>query len=236
MKKLITTVIIALISVSAFCQTAQEVIDRYNQVSGFDNINLDKGSVMMDLSMDTPMGKMPMQLIKAPGNKYRIEMTTSGQEILIVADGKFGWVKVGGQVQPLPMDQLAQFTSQGDMASSLKMDNQNFDYTLVGQTDTQIELKGTPKESVKKIGLKESSFFFDKASGMLVKNTSKVEMNGKVLDVTTTMNDVKEFGQGLKMPSKMDILMTGMPKMSMIINKFETNYPAEAWMFVEPTK
>lgn len=236
MKKLITTVIIALISVSAFCQTAQEVIDRYNQVSGFDNINLDKGSVMMDLSMDTPMGKMPMQLIKAPGNKYRIEMTAAGQEVLIVADGKFGWVKVGGQVQPLPMDQLAQFTSQGDMASSLKMDNQNFDYTLVGQTDTQIELKGTPKESVKKIGLKESSFFFDKASGMLVKNTSKVEMNGKVLDVTTTMNDVKDFGDGLKMPSKMEILTTGAPKMSMIINKFETNYPTAPWMFVEPTK
>lgn len=236
MKRIIFSLAMALLSMSAICQTtAAEIIERYNKISGFDKVAIAKNtSMFMEVDLDTPQGLMPIKMTKGDAAQFRVEMSIMGKDVLVVTDGKKGWIKVPDQaVQPMPKEALAKITSQGDVTNSLKMDNELLDYTFLEEKDGVQILNATPKADASKLGIIGATFSFDKKSGMLVGSTSKLKQNGKEIVVVTSMSDVKDFS-GLKIPSKMIVEVTGVPKMTLIVRNMVMDYPTTAFMFAKP--
>ncbi|MEG0656306.1 MAG: hypothetical protein RR465_04725 [Mucinivorans sp.] len=235
MKKLLFVALIALISIGAMGQkTANEIIERYNQVTGLSKADFSIGSMMMDVSLSSPQGKIPMQVIKAEGAKYRIEASMMGQEMLAVANGQKGWIKVAGQpVQAMPKEAIDQMASQGDMTGSLKLDDKLFEFVLTGSEGGNYILLGTPRPGANTLGVTELVAHFSEKTGLMTRSISKLDVKGQKITVDVKLSGHKDFG-GLTLPATMEVTTTGTPPMVLTVNDFKLNYPTAAWMFVEP--
>ncbi|MEG0032973.1 MAG: hypothetical protein RSF93_04615 [Mucinivorans sp.] len=235
MRKLLVLLCVVLVSTSAMAQqTAAQVIARYNEVTGLNKADFKAGNMMMDVAVATPQGNVAMQIIKAEGAKYRITANMAGQEMLAVANGEKGWMKVPGQaVQTLPKEAIDQLASQGDMTGSLKLDETLFDFVLTGEENGNYVVLGTPKKGANTMGITELVAYFSTKTDMMTRSISKLDIKGNKVNVDVKFSAVKDFN-GLNLPSIMEIATTGAPMMTLTIKELNTIYPTAAWMFTEP--
>lgn len=233
MKKTIVTlaaVIVAIISVSA--QDATAIVKRYLKETNLESLTASKDmSFMMEMTMTVDnQGQsmvMPVKMISKAPDKMNMSMQMAGQDVQIVVNGTQGWMKMGGMVQALPAEQLKQFTEQTNVLDNFKFDLNKFNTEFIGEKDGIQTVKLTDKTGTAKI--KEQTLNFDAKTGLL----ASIETSTQGMDINTKLKDYKKFEEAL-IPTNMEVFVAGKAVSTVVINKFELDFPTQEFMFVEP--
>lgn len=232
MKRLLLLALGLLFSAVSMAQTdtrSQAIIDRYNQVTGLSN---SASSALMEVQVATAGVSIQMKITKgAESGCFRIEMTVPGQGlVLLVTDGKSGWVATkGAPVQSMPKQVIDQMAAQGDMSGSVSVDLKNFSYTYVGQVKGNEVISGVAN-SDSKLPIKEVTMSFSPESGLL---TSVETKDPKGQSVVISMSDYQKFG-AVMMPTRLETTVPGAQNAVVTIKNVEFGIPTEAWMFAKP--
>jgi|GEM_PF-1590952 len=218
-------------------QDAEAVMDRYLKVSGFDKLtdNLADQSVMIEMNVKAGGIGMPIKgYIKYP-DKMRIEMSMMGENVLMVLNGKKGWMVMAGTKQPLPAATVDQMAKQNDVMSNMKWDSSKFEMELLDQVTEDGKkldvVKAIPKE--KNLPVIEQVIYFNNADGMIVYVDAKIEAEGQSMDTRVVYGDYKTIN-GVRIPKSLVTIIGGVTAAEIDINTMEFNYPTADWMFAEP--
>ncbi len=237
MKKLLLSLILSVCALSVSAQSVQEIMDRYVEEAGLANFDLNDPdmSVRMVMTMSVQGQDIPMDIIMEGQEKFRVEMSAMGNDILMVRNGDNGWMKMGAMTQALHAEALEQQSKQTNILSGLQFDLSQFDSKYLGEEDGMQKV-----ELVNKSDKIKAVLFMDKATGLISKMEATLteeqgaEMAGKT--VTTALSNYEDF-DGMKVPTLWTISIEDMPQgnSSVTITELELDYPVAAWMFAEPT-
>jgi outer membrane lipoprotein-sorting protein len=228
----------ALLAVSAFAQTADELIEKNVKARG--GMNKLKDVQSMKIAGKMKMGPMeaPIIITKKRPDSFRVEFTIQGMTGIQAYDGATGWMVMPfmGKKDPeqLSADMLKEVKEEADF------DGPMIDYKtkgnkveLVGKEDVQ----GTPayKLHITTKDGSESNVYLDADSFLEIKSDSKRKVQGQEMETETTLGDYKEVG-GLLFPMSIESHAKGREgAQSITIEKIELNPAAvDAAIFKMP--
>jgi hypothetical protein len=129
--------------------------------------------------------------------KNAIEADVGGQKFMmtVVVNGDKGWIKTNDNVEEMPAERLAEQKEEmyADWVTSL-VPLQESGYTLAPLGDSKVDNKEAVGVKVSSKGHRDVSLFFDKNTGLLLKNEHKIkdEMSGQEMTQTSTFSGYKE--------------------------------------------
>jgi len=233
--KLLAATLAVFVSVGAFAQTVDEIVDKHvAALGGLDKLNGVK-TLVIDRSLSVQGMDIPSVTTIVVGKSMRSESTVMGNSMIQVIDGSTGWMvrpaMMGGSGDPedMPAEALKQSMSQLYPFGSL------VDYKANG---SKVELVGKEKADKKdvyhlKVTSKDgqvSDQYID-ATTYLV-NKIKTKMNDQEGELS--FSDYKEVN-GIKFPNTME--MAGqMGNLTFSTNKVTVNGPVDEKVFKKPTK
>ena len=237
MKKLLLPVCALFLAVSAFAQSADEIIDKHLKALG----GVEKLRAMQSIRATgkVKMGPMeaPVTLLKARPDQMRMDFTIQGMTGTQAYDGSTGWMVMPfmGKKDPERMSE--------DMLKNMK-DEADFDGPLVDYKakGNKVELigkedmQGSPAYKLKlttKNGT-ESNLYLDADSYLLIKTESKRKIQGQEVESETIMGDYKEV-DGLTLPYSLEMHAKGRPGgQSITFEKYELNPKVDTAIFKMP--
>ncbi|HEV7426096.1 MAG TPA: hypothetical protein VGQ46_06980 [Thermoanaerobaculia bacterium] len=238
-KKLLLSLCAVLLTVSAFGQTADELLDKnLKAMGGKDKL---KAIQSMRMTGKMKMGPMeaPITIVKARPSEMRVDFTIQGMTGTSAYDGSTGWnlMPFMGNKDPQKMteEQLK------DMRVEADFDGSTFDYKAkgnkveyVGKVDTEgtptYKLHVTTKEG------KESNIYLDAESYLVIRTEATRNVQGQDLEMETSIGDYKTV-DGLTMPYSMESHVKGKEAaggQSITIEKIEIDPKVDAAMFKMP--
>jgi len=238
-KVLMSLCAVALLTVSAFGQTADELLEKNLKAMG----GKDKLKALQSLRMTGSMKMGPMEapfiITKARPAATRMDFTIQGMTGTQAYDGTTGWMLLpfGGNKDPQKMtDEMLK-----DVRADADFDGPTFDYKakgnkveFVGKEDVQ----GTPafKLHVTTKDGKESNEYLDAETYLTIRTEATRNVQGQDLEVETTIGDYKTV-DGLTFPYSIDSHIKGKESMggqSIHIEKIELNPKVDKTMFAMP--
>lgn len=234
--KLFVATLAALISVSSYGQSVDEIVDKHvAAMGGMDKIK-SVNTLVTERSLAVQGMEIPNKTTIVVGKAVRNESTVMGNSMVQVVDGTTGWMirptMMGGTGEPedMPADQVKQQISSMDPFGGL------VGYKEKGNT---VELIGKEKQDKKdvyhlKVTTKDGQVtdqFLDAETYLLSK--LKVSMNGQEGEID--LSDYKEV-EGLKFANTMDITNPQMGAMSFITSKIIVNSKVDESIFKRPVK
>ena len=238
-KKLLLSLCAVLLTVSAFGQTADELLEKnLKAMGGKDKL---KAIQSMRMTGKMKMGPMeaPITIVKARPSEMRVDFTIQGMTGTSAYDGSTGWnlMPFMGNKDPQKMteEQLK------DMRVEADFDGSTFDYKAkgnkveyVGKVDTEgtptYKLHVTTKEG------KESNIYLDAESYLVIRTEATRNVQGQDLEMETSIGDYKTV-DGLTMPYSMESHVKGKEAaggQSITIEKIEIDPKVDAAMFKMP--
>lgn len=237
-KLMLSLCAVALFAVSAWAQTADEIIDKHIKALG--GMEKMKAVTAQKLTGKMKMGPMeaPFTVTKKRPNAFRLEFTIQGMTGIQAYDGTTGWMVMPfmgkKEAEKMPEDMLKDFRDDADFDGPLidyKAKGNKVEY--LGKEDVQ----GTPSYKLKlttKDG-NESTMYFDADSYLLIRSEAKHKIQGQEVEGETTFGDYKEVG-GLLFPFSIENRAKGREgSQSFAIEKVDLN-PAgvDAAVFTMP--
>ena len=194
---------------------------------------------------------MPMKLWSQNPDKMRIEQSAMGQEIIVVNNGNKGWMKMGGNVQEIPEEQLAQSKAQNPV-NDIISNNPFIDYKAKGIdiTHAGTEVVNGKNCDILAVKFNESmtlKFFIDQSTNLELKykvemalpaeaeeseDSEEAEMMAGMMQPEMFVNEWMTV-DGIKVPKSMDIKL-GMMNSTVKYTKMEFNKAIDAKMFEKP--
>jgi len=220
-------------STATSTQTADEVIQKYaGAMGGLDNFNKIKSAKLTGTvsaqGMDLPI---TIQIIN--GRAMRSDVEVMGQTITnSYKDGK-GW-----KINPLQgvasatestAEELNEAKSQSMLASQL-MDYKARGYKVELSGQENVEGANAYKIKLTTGDKKETTYFVDSKTFLVIKSISKREMMGQEFEVETIFGDVKEFG-GVKFSMSRTQKADGQVFQEIHFDKIELNIPIDEKIF-----
>jgi uncharacterized protein YgiM (DUF1202 family) len=229
--KLFVAILAALVSVTSYGQTVEEIIDKHvAALGGLDKINA-VTTLITERSLAMNGMEIPIKTVLVVGKSVRSESTVMGNVMVQVVDDSKGWMMGGtGEAEDMPADQLKQQISSLDPFGGL------VNYKEKGNT---VELVGKEQLDRKevyhlKVTSKDGQIideFVD--AGTYLVSKVKVNMNGQ--DGEINLSDYKDV-EGLKFPNSMDITNPQMGVLTFITNKITVNSKVDDSIFKRPVK
>ena len=230
--------LIFLFSISAFAQTAEEIVEKHiNAVGGLDKwtaVNSQKITGNLSMSgMEFPF----VSYSKRPNMNYT-EVTFQGMIMKQAFDGNIGWMinPMAGSTKAEKMDD--------DMTKTIKnrgvIGGELLNYKELGCTIELIgkeDLEGTEVYNIKltnKDGDIEN-YYIDAVSSLILKSTSKAKRMGKEISSETIYSNYKSAGdviEAFSVESKIQGMDMGSQKI--VIDKIEQNIEIDDNMFKMP--
>lgn len=238
-KLLLSICAVALLTVSAFGQTADELLDKnIKAMGGKEKL---QSIQTMRISGTMKMGPMeaPFTMIKARPSETRMEFTIQGMNGIQAFDGTTGWsmMPFGGNKDPQKMtdEQLK------DVREDADFDGPTFNYKAKGNKVEYVgkeDVEGTPayKLHVTTKDGKESNLFIDAETYLTLRTEGMRNIQGQNLEVSTTFGDYKTE-DGVTMAYSMESRVKGKEEMggqSLIIQKVEMNPKIDKTIFAMP--
>jgi len=237
-KKLVLSLcVVALFAVSAWAQTADEVIEKHIKAMG----GLEKMKAVSSQKMTGTMKAGPIEapftLTKKRPSDFRVDFTIQGMTITQAYDGSTGWMVMPlmGKKDPEKMteDMLKDMREEADFDGSLidyKAKGNKVEY--LGKEDTEgtaaYKLKVTTKEG------NETTMFIDADNYLVIKTQSKHKIQGQETESETTLGDYKEVG-GLFFPFTVENKVKGRDgAQTFVVSKVELNTAVEDALFKMP--
>jgi outer membrane lipoprotein-sorting protein len=236
-KVLLSLCAAALLTVSAFGQTADELLEKnFKAMGGKEKL---KAIHSMRLTGKMKMGPMeaPITITKARPAEMRVDFTIQGMTGTSAYDGTTGWTLMPfmGNKDPQKMteEQLKETRIEADF------DGPTFDYKAkgnkveyVGKVDTEgtptYKLHITTKEG------KESNVYLDAETYLEIRSEGTRNIQGQDVEMETSIGDYKTV-DGLTMPYSLESHVKGKEGgQAITIEKIELNPTVDAAMFKMP--
>lgn len=235
MNKLFAATVAAFISVGAYAQTVDEIVDKH--VAALGGIDKLKGvnTLITERSLSVQGMEIPSTTTIVVGKSLRSESSVMGNSMIQVVDGTTGWMirptMMGGTGEPedMPADQVKQQIGQLDPFGGL------VNYKEKGN---KVELIG--KEKVDKQDVYHLKLTTKDGQAMdeyLDANTylvSKVKANMNGQDGEISFSDYKAV-EGIKFPNAMEI-SSQMGVITFVTNKITINGKVNESIFKKPAK
>jgi outer membrane lipoprotein-sorting protein len=238
--------IFSLVTNLTFAQTADDVINKYFEVTG----GKTKWATLKDvkatgkLKIPSQGLELPMVMLQKAPNKQKMTMTFQGKEIVQPSfDGNEGWntnfmTMKAEKMEAEDSEIMKQDTDFPDAFWNFK--DKGYSITLEGDETVEgvacHKIKLT-KKPVKVDGKEEENFsyyFFDKENGVPVMSRSvgkKGQMKG--IAIESFMSDYQDVN-GVMLPFTMNQKMNGKVMASVVIEKIETNVNVDDKVFAFP--
>lgn len=239
MKRLLLPVCALFLAVSAFAQTADEIIDKHIKAMG--GIEKIKAVQTVKATGKMKMGPMelPLTLTKARPGSVRLDFTLQGMTGTQAYDGTTGWTVMPfmGKKDPEKMsdDSLKQIVEEADFDGSL------IDYKKKGNTVEllgKVDVEGSPAYKLKIVTKQgtESIDYIDAESYFVIKTEAKRVVQGQEMEGETVVGDYKQI-DGVYYPHSMQSHRKGAadgPGQSITIDKYEINTKVDNAIFKMP--
>ncbi len=240
-KSLMTFAVAAVFAVSAFGQTADELIEKNIQArGGREKMKAVQSLRMTGKALLGPGIEAPFVRESARPNKVRLEFTVQGMTAIQTYDGTEAWALMPflGKKEPEAMtaDELKDVEDQADIDGALvDYKTKGHNVELVGKED----IEGTPayKLKVTKKNGDTDYVYLDAESFLEIKGESKRMVRGQEVEIETTSGDYKEV-DGVLYPFSMQQKpkggQAGGNNFAITIEKIETNPTLAADRFGKP--
>jgi hypothetical protein len=218
----------------ALSQTLDTVLKKYYEARGGLK-NIKAVQTIQSTGKMAIMGKeYPLTIYQKRSGGYRSEFTMGKSAIIQAFDGKTGWQIIPMSGSPDPADM-----SEADIRS-IKEDA-DFDGFLIDsqQKGYKVELLGKEKLNdadvfhikVIRKDSTEHNIFLDGKTYLPVKHSEKISMQGKEMEIVTTLGGYKKVGK-LMFPFLMEV-SGGMPQ-KLIFENIVVNKPVDDALFAKP--
>src|SRR3954471_23403383 len=193
-KLMLSLCAVALLTVSAFGQTTDELLEKNLKAMGGKDKLMAVKSMRMTGKMKMGPMEAPITIVKARPSEMRVDFTIQGMTGTSAYDGKTGWqlMPFMGNKDPQKMteEQLKDIRVEADF------DGPTFDYKAKGNKVEYVgkeDVEGTPayKLHVTTKDGKESNDFFDAETYLLIRSEGMRNVQGQDLEVVTTFGDYK---------------------------------------------
>jgi outer membrane lipoprotein-sorting protein len=227
----------ALVGLSAFGQTADELIEKNIKAHGGAEKLKTVKSVKMTGKMKMGPMEAPFVIQKSRPEMVRMDFTVQGMTGTQAYDGKTGWLVMPfmGKKDPEKMsdDQLKDIKDEADF------DGPMMDYKAKGNKVEYLgkgDVQGTPAYKLKvttKEGT-ESVVYLDADSYLEIKSESKRKVQGQEIEAESNIGNYKEV-DGMLFPTQIDMHAKGKEGgQTIIIDKIELNPTLDAASFAMP--
>jgi hypothetical protein len=238
-KTMLSLVAVAFLAISAYGQTADEILEKnLKAMGGKEKI---KSLQSMRITGTMKMGPMeaPFTITKSRPSNSRLDFTIQGMTGTQAFDGTTGWALIpfGGNKDPQKMteEQLKDVRTEADF------DGPTFDYKAKGNKVEYVgkeDVEGTPayKLHVTTKDGKESNDYFDAETYLLIRSDGMRNVQGQDLEVVTIFGDYKTV-DGLTIAHSMENKVKGKESMggqALNISKIEMNPKVDKSIFAMP--
>lgn len=222
---------------SAGAQSVDDVINNYITARG----GLDKLHSIVSISLEGTremMGnEVQVKVTKVQGKLSRTDFEFGGNMGYTIVTPDKGWSYIpmrSDKPDPMPAERLKSMQSELDIAGPL-VDYQSKGYKAALLGKETINGKECYKVQLTSAEGKESLYFIDTKTNLVIQTRQKMEMNAKAgakdaPEVVTNLSDYKDFG-GVLFPQTMATEGTGMNAGSMTFDKIEVNKPVADKMY-----
>lgn len=213
--------------------SADEVIQKYaTAMGGLDNFNKVKTAKVTG-TVTTQGMDLPITIQIINGRAMRSDVEVMGQTITnAYKDGK-GWklnpLQGGSSATDASAAELIELKSQTSLANQL-MDYKARGYKVESAGQEKVEGADAYKIKLTAEDKKETTYYIDAKTFLLIKSISKKEMMGQEFEVETFYSDIKEFG-GLKFPMSSVQKADGQVVLEIHREKIELNVPVDEKIF-----
>lgn len=238
-KLLLSLCAVVLLAISAFGQTADELLEKNLKAMGGKDKLMALKSVRMTGKMKMGPMDAPLTLTKARPSQMRVDFTIQGMTGSQAYDGTTGWTLMpfmgNKDAQKMTEEQLKDIRTEADF------DGPTFDYKAKGNKVEYVgkeDVQGTPAYKLKvttKDG-KESNVYFDADTYLAIKTDATRNMQGQDVEIETTIGDYKTV-DGLLFPYSIESHQKGKEGaggQAILIDKIELDPKVDAAMFTMP--
>ena len=238
-KTLLSLCAVAFLTVSAFGQTADEILEKnLKAMGGKDKI---KALQSMRITGTMKMSGMeaPVTITKMRPSNSRMDFTIQGMTGTQAFDGTTGWslMPFGGNKDPQKMAEV----ELKDMRADADFDGPTFDYKAKGnkvEFAGKEDVEGTPayKLHVTTKDGKESNDYFDAENYLMIRSDGIRNIQGQDLEVVITYGDYKTV-EGITIAYSMESCVKGKESMgaqSLNITKIDLNPKIDKAIFAMP--
>lgn len=242
MKNLFIFIIFILAFVFVFVRTAnaQSVDDIINQYiiarGGIDKLHSVK-SISLEGTREMMGNEVQVKVTKVQGKLSRTDFEFGGNMGYTIITPDKGWAYIpmrSDKPDPMPADRLKSMQRELDIAGPLA------DYKAKGYRATSLGKDTVNGKECYKIQLndidgKESLYFIDTKTNLLLQTRQMMETNGRNAgkeekEIITNYSDYKDFG-GVLFPQTIKTEGAGMGSGSMTFDKIEVNIPVDEKMY-----
>lgn len=209
-------------------QTVDEILNKHvDAIGGMETLGKVK-SIYTEISMEVMGNTAPSVEYLLAGKGFRSETDFNGSKIINCLNDKGGWTvnpMMGGtDPQPMP-DALYKSNKDGIYVGGALVDYaaKGYKAELAGKdgNDFKIKISGDGVEAF---------YFIDPVTYNLIKVTTKSEVMGQTVDVTTTFSDFKKTDFGIVLPYTRNVDM-GMFQLAQKVDKVEINKEIDPKIF-----
>ncbi len=203
MKKLMSTLIIALLTVNGFSQNLDEIIKKHiDAVGGKDNWAKVK-SIKTTGSVKANGADIKIVMLQVDKKASRQDIAVMGMNGYNIITNTEGWsyMPFGGQTKPEPLTPDVVKKSQDDLSilpDFLTYKEQGKKIEYIGKDDVDgtecFKIKMTNKEK------KEVTYYIDPSTYYIIKQSSKDTKDGKEYEESTSFSNYKKLDGGIVYP------------------------------------
>lgn len=236
---------------SAMADKVDDIIKANLKAHGGEKAYKEMKTMYAEMEVSIMGMNMPMKIWSQNPDKMRVEQSAMGQEIIVVTNGKKGWMKMGGNVQDIPEDKLSQQKTQNPV-NDIISNNPFIDYKAKGINITYAGTEVVNGKNCDILAVRYSeamtlNFFIDQSTNLEVKykvvmalpteaeeseDSEEAEMMAGTMQPEVFVNEWMTV-DGIKVPKTMDMKM-GMMNSTIKYNKMEFNKAIDAKMFEKP--
>jgi hypothetical protein len=212
-------------------QSLDAILKQYSTAMNSDKLSSIK-TIKITGKMSAMGMEMPMVMHMKNPDKIKVTYSLNGMEMVSVFDGIKGYTMnpMMGSAEPIELkgEQLNQVKNNNIFTNQLQEYNKKKQLSLEGVED----VNGKPANKLK-INLEGGNpiyMYVDKATGLIVKSTTKVDQMGTLVDVETYMTDYTD-NHGVIMPKKTIAKMNGMEAGVISFDLIEVDVPMDDAIF-----
>jgi hypothetical protein len=228
---------LTLVAVSAFGQTADELLDKSLNATGGKERLKALHSVRMTGKMKMGPMEAPFTLTKARPSVMRVDFTIQGMTGTQAYDGTTGWLLMPFTGNKDPQKMTEEMLK--DIRTEADFDGPTFDYKAKGNKVDYVgkeDVQGTPayKLHVTTKDGQESNVYLDADSYLPIRTEGTRKMQGQDIDMETNLGDYKTV-DGLTFPYSIESHAKGKEGgQAIAIEKIELNPKVDMTIFAMP--
>jgi len=234
MKKIILTLVVACSMLSAFAQTAEEIVAKHiTAIGGAENWKKVK-SVVMEANIKAQGAEIKVTRTMVDKKAMRMDISVMGMDGYSIITNKEGWnfMPFAGQTKPEPMTADELKTSQDQLLVAdefLSYQDKGKKLEYIGKDDLEgtdcFKMKLTDKDG------QETTFWLDATNYYILKSSAKIKADGKEVENSSTFSNYKKLDEGIVYPMSM-----GGDNGEIEITKVTINSTIDESIFVPKTK